>query len=145
VTRDHLGRAAAAPKPGSHARAVIAVAGPGPAQLELLAAFTDVIAALCPEPFSLTRLELDYVAPASIRGEVTYSAKVTRLEPAGAAAELSLLVFVGHRVCVRGRAGVAWSEPIPRGASRQEEAHAAHDAGAPGSGTPGRREMSQHG
>lgn len=110
-------------RPGRHARTEVdldAVAGGGaagsgasgghvPIELSLAAPFGALLSALLLDrPFRLAKLALDYVAPDRLASWATFSAKVSDVQDAGQAT-VSLLVFKGARVYVRGQASVVVS------------------------------------
>jgi len=107
-------------RPGRHARTEVdldAIAGGGaasspvPIELSLAAPFGALLSALLLErPFRLAKLALDYVAPDRLTSWATFSAKVSDVRDAGQAT-VSLLVFKGARVYVRGQASVVVSAP----------------------------------
>jgi hypothetical protein len=106
-------------RPGRHARtdvdldAIVARAGaqPVPIELSLAAPFGALLSALLFErPFRLAKLSLDYVAADRLASSATFSAKVSDVRDAGEAT-VSLLVFKGARVYVRGQANVVVLAP----------------------------------
>lgn len=119
---------------GRHARAEVdldAIAGgaaggvgPVPVELSLAAPFGALLSALLERPFRMSKLSLDYVAPDRLSSWATFSAKVSEVQAAGEAT-VSLLVFKGARVYVRGQASVV---VVASGA--------APDAAANGKGSP---------
>ena len=104
-------------RPGRHARAEVDLdaltgggstqdRGPVPVELSLAAPFGALLSALLLErPFRLSKLALDYVAPDRLTSWATFSAKVNDVLTAGDTT-VSLLVFKGARVYVRGQASV---------------------------------------
>jgi hypothetical protein len=67
-------------------------------------------ALLLDRPFRLSKLALDYVAPDRLTSWATFSAKVNDVQAAGGTT-VSLLVFKGARVIVRGQASVLVAAP----------------------------------
>jgi hypothetical protein len=104
-------------RPGRHARTEVDLdaltgagraegRGPVPVELSLAAPFGALLSALLLErPFRLSKLALDYVAPDRLSSWATFSAKVNDVQAAGETT-VSLLVFKGSRVVVRGQASV---------------------------------------
>ena len=97
-------------RPGRHARTEVdldAVAtGSAPVELSLAGPFGALLSALLLErPYRLSKLSLDYVAPGRLSSWATFSAKVRDVRDAGEAT-VSLLVFKGPRLFVRGEADI---------------------------------------
>jgi len=127
------GRSASAEpiRPGRHARTEVdldAIAGAGgvgtgpvPVELSLAAPFGALLSALLLErPFRVSKLSLDYVAPDRLSSLATFSAKVSDVRDAGEAT-VSLLVFKGARLYVRGQASLrVESEPAGNGKASSE-------------------------
>lgn len=93
---------------GRYARAEIDLdeVGQGPVELSLAAPFGALISALLHEqPFRVSRLALDYVAPDRLSSWATFSAKVSEVREEREAT-VSLLVYRGPRLFVRGEANV---------------------------------------
>jgi hypothetical protein len=113
-------------RPGRHARTEVdldaivgggaAGTGPVPVELSLAAPFGALLLALLERPFRLSKLSLDYVAPDRLSSWATFSARVSDVQAAGEAT-VSLLVFKGARLYVRGQASlvVAVSEAAGNG------------------------------
>lgn len=96
-------------RPGRYAQAEIdlgGMAGGTPIELALAAPFGALISALLLErPFRVSRLALDYVASDRLSSRATFSAKVSEIRE-DREATLSLLVYHGSRLFVRGEANV---------------------------------------
>jgi hypothetical protein len=74
-------------------------------ELSLTVPFGALISELLEaRPFRVAHLALDYVASERLASHATFSVKVTELR--GRDATLSLLIYRGSRMCVRGRANV---------------------------------------
>lgn len=111
---------------GRHARAEVdigAAAHSGvPPELSLTASFGALLAELLPGTgYRLSKLALDYVAPERLTSKAMFSAKVS--DASEGRATLSLLVYQGWRLCVRGRAEVRWQarDAAPPARARRDE------------------------
>jgi hypothetical protein len=108
-------------RPGRHARAdvdldALGAPSPVPVELSLAAPFGALLSALLHErPFRLSKLALDYVAPARLASWATFSAKVSGVT--AGETTVSLLVFKGATVYVRGQASVLMAAPVTASAS----------------------------
>jgi hypothetical protein len=79
--------------------------------IELVLPFGALFSALFPDtPFVVRRLSFDYVGPVELDADATFSVKVGDLGEEGGAVQLSLLVFRGSLVCVRGSATLEFGE-----------------------------------
>jgi hypothetical protein len=135
------GRSASADpiRPGRHARTEVdldaivgsgaAGTGPVPVELSLAAPLGALLSALLLErPFRLSKLSLDYVAADRLSSWATFSAKVSEVRDAGEAT-VSLLVFKGARLYVRGQASLviaAAPEPAGNGKASSEHMNGEH-------------------
>jgi hypothetical protein len=82
----------------------------GPVELSLAAPFGALVSSLSLErPFRVSRLALDHVAPDQLASSATFSAKPSNIREDGEAS-VSLLVYRGPRLFVRGEANVLMSQ-----------------------------------
>ena len=89
-------------------------------ELSLTVPFGALISELLEaRPFRVAQLALDYVASERLASQATFSVKVTELR--GREATLSLLIYRGSRMCVRGRANVVLGAPGAAGAGLRPE------------------------
>lgn len=104
-------RSAEAVRVGGYAQGEVEIASPGeggePVELSLAAPFGPLFSALFDgRPLRVSSLSLTYVALEQLGRLPTFSVKLRELREGGEA-QVSLLVFQGARVCVRGEAVVA--------------------------------------
>jgi hypothetical protein len=98
--------------------------GGGPVELSLAAPFGALMSALLLErPFRVSRLALDYVAPDQLASWATFSAKVSNIRE-DREATLSLLVYRGPRLFVRGEANVLMSQAESTGSGQMSNGRA---------------------
>jgi hypothetical protein len=113
---------------GRYAMAEIELSGAAdgvPIELSLAAPFGALISALLLErPFRVSRLVLDYVASDRLSSRATFSAKVSEVRE-NRELTLSLLVYHGSRLFVRGEANV-----LVNAAGATERGHSTHGHGA---------------
>jgi hypothetical protein len=117
VTEGSTAGAAEAIRAGRYAHAEVdlsALAGGAPIELSLAAPFGALISALLLErPYRVSRLALDYVAYDRLSSRATFSVKVSEIRQ-DREATLSLLVYRGSRLLVRGEANVLVNAGAPR-------------------------------
>lgn len=108
--------AGAAPaRVGGYAQGDVEVAGSGQPgellELALAAPFGALFSALFPgQPVRVRSLALSYSSLERLGATATFSAKLTELREGGEA-RLSLVIFRGPRVCVRGEAVIVLGSP----------------------------------